>query len=278
MKPKKRRYASVDGGYFPNPKPENFQNPMWHLGIDLVGTYGEDFVGVHGTHKGLLFAEGGGFCPYTPKSLLDAGLDRYKKKVIDSDTFYRRIEERRHYEARVHETKPNGNERRTCPAKCAGGVNCSLVPEGNIDPNLPTVNPGPATEACGRTVTVPVEIIGKYRQGLPWKSPEHQARFKSPRSTNESVHGVATTDPGLALKAPAHRRVRSMAGQFFACTLIVIASNVHRIDTHVRAIRDGTVRPPHVPRTNRWGIDDGDDPNGRGPAGDQNPNAPPVAA
>lgn len=36
--------------------------------------------------------------------------------------------------------------------------------------------------------------------------------------------------------------------------LVAFSYNVHRIDTHLRAIRDGKVPDPHPERDNRWEI------------------------
>ena len=274
-----RRLAILDGGYFPNPKPESFQNPLRALGIDPVGTYGKSFIGIKGSYRGYLLVEGDTVCPYTPKPLVNAAVD-FDNKTIDHDTFHDRLSERAHYASRTHETRANGDTREKCPAVGPGRtVNCPHCPSANgkNDLNLPTVNPGPKAEVCGKTTVVPVEITGKYRQGLRWKTPEHRARFASIRSTNEGVNGHAKRDSELGLHIPGDRKLRSLAGQFFQSTLVVIAANFHRIDAHLRNLRDGTVPPAHPERRNGWKITD-DEAVTADPGTDQDANAPPTAA
>ena len=131
---------------------------------------------------------------------------------------------------------------------------------------------------CGKTTVIPGEVAVRFSQPLKWGTEEHAEKFQSGRSTNEAVNGLLKRDSEFGLADPRRRKLRDFAGQFFQAILVAFSYNVHRIDTHLRAIRDGKVPDPHPHRENRWEIVKDAGANAPPAADDPSANSPPRAA
>ena len=118
-------------------------------------------------------------------------------------------------------------ERLSCPA---AGPNptavCALKPKSQTD--RPTRQPdgtradlrrtidhtkvltnGEAPKVCQQeTVTVTIEAGAKFRQFLPFASPEQISLYNRLREGTEGVHGTAKDQAKIALANPGRRRVR----------------------------------------------------------------------
>lgn len=280
-RPDKVKHVPVDLAYFPTPKPEHFQLPARKMGYAPTGVFSKKQMGIHGGYAGLIQVEDDFYCPFTPKALLEASIDRWVNGTIDHETWLQRKAQAQKFAIWDKERpRPDGSRRGGCPAIGANPtVTCSNCP-GSAPPNssaLPHIEAPEMLPCCGKTTVIPGEVAVRFSQPLKWGTQEHAEKFRSGRSTNEAVNGLMKRDSEFGLADPGRRKLRGFAGQFFQATLTAVSYNVHRIDTHLRAIRDGNVPDPHPERNNTWEIIEDAIRHEPEPV-EPDANAPPIAA
>lgn len=257
-KPDKMKLVPVDLAYFPTPKPEDFQAPARRLNFAPIGVFSKKQQGIHGGYDGLIQVEDDFYCPFTPRPLLESSVDRWVNGTIDDETWRQRKAQARKYSVWDKERpRPDGSRRVGCPAIGPNPkLTCSNCPSSapKNAAALPHIHAPEMLSCCGKTTVVPGEVAVRFSQPLKWGSDEHAEKFKSGRSTKEAVNGLMKRDSEFGLADPGRRKLRGFAGQFFQATLVAFSYNVHRIDAHLRAIRDGKVPDPHPDRNNGWEI------------------------
>jgi len=278
----KVKYVPVDNAYFPTPKPEDFQFPARRMGYAPTGVFSKRQVGIHDGYDGLIQVEDDFYCPFTPKPLLEASVDRWTNGTIDDETWRQRKAQGHKYAVWDKERpRPDGSRRVGCPAigpnpklTCS---NCPTAAPKNASA-LPHIEAPEMLPCCGKTTVIPGEVAVRFSQPLKWGTEEHAEKFQSGRSTNEAVNGLLKRDSEFGLADPRRRKLRDFAGQFFQAILVAFSYNVHRIDTHLRAIRDGKVPDPHPHRENRWEIVKDAVAKAPPEADEPSANSPPLAA
>ena len=243
---------------YTNQHPQKYQIPARRAGFDLVLGYGVDQVGVQGAHSsGMLLVEGGYHAPCMPDHLVDAVKELRALSAITDKAERRakhreiqaRIQARLEYRMRNKENRKDNTdgpaardikERLSCPA---AGPNptaiCALKPKSQED--RPTRQPdgtradlrrvidhtkvltdGQAPKVCRQeSVTVTIEDGAKYRQFLPFGSPEQISLYNRLRQGTEGVHGTAKDEAKVALASSGRRRVRGWAAmQIFTAFLL----------------------------------------------------------
>ncbi len=238
-------YLAADNNYSAA-KAENFQLPARALGYGLVLSYRDDQLGVQAQSNGLIQVEGSWYCPSMPKDLIDATRD-HRAGRIDDETYRKRIEARRAYEAR-----PNGNpdaeghQRLLCPAaQGAPTARCELKPKTDVaDPNVQRVRIRPSSEikshpprCCEQeSVTVPPQAGAKFSQPIPFGTPEHREVYGTLRNAVEGMNGFLKDSAFEGIGDPQRRRVRGVAAQSVLVAFQILAGNLRKIDSFLKKV------------------------------------------
>jgi hypothetical protein len=250
-----RRYpAGVlagDRAYFPNPRPENLQLPARAMGYRLIGDYRNDQLGIQAEYGGAILVEGSWYCPSMPQPLIDATKDHRADRISD-DTYAARIAQRVRYQFRPkHKPAPDGNTKWMCPARGPGATaTCPLAEQTSpVALGMPTartriVNPPADPDVCctnTTSITIPIaprqtgnSNIAKYYQDIPYKSPEWNTTYSVFRNTIEGFNAFTKLPTEEDTEEPARRRIRGYAYQAFAVALLVLASNLRKINAWLR--------------------------------------------
>lgn len=262
-----------DRAYFPNPQPHKLQLPARALGYRLCGDYRDDQLGIQAEYGGAILVEGTWYCPSMPQPLIDATKD-HRAGRIDDDTYTNRIAQRERFQfRRRHAPTPDGNTEYMCPARGPGATaTCPLVPDSGPvalgTPTIPTTRtrilnpPADPDRACTNDTSLTILIapgqdgsanIAKYFQDMPYKSPQWQAVFGTLRNTIEGFNGFTKSPTEENTEEPARRRVRGYAFQTLAVALLIVASNLRKIQAWLnrRTDTDDTAGPPRIPARRR---------------------------
>lgn len=271
-----------DRAYFPNPQPHKLQIPLRKLGYRLAGDYRVDQLGLQAEYAGAILVEGTWYCPSMPRALIRATIDRNSGQ-IDEATFRQRIEQRARYAFRPKQKPgPDGTTVYMCPGRGPGRTaTCSIAGSGPVllgNPTSPTQihNPPRHPDVCctnKSSVTIPADPAqhlkpgrsrhdaAKYKQDIPYQSSEWHKFFGTPRNTIEGFNAYVKDPTKEALEIGGRRRVRGYAFQALLVAVLVMASNIRKIDSFVTMISKPEYKPgaPNVPRERRR------NPQGHGP-------------
>lgn len=287
---------------YTNQDAEKYQIPARQAGFDLVLGYGIDQTGVQGAHpSGMLLVDGGYHAPCMPDHLVDTVRElRNLKTIADLDErrakhreLIARIQARVEFRMRNKESVKTRNtktgtvdikERLSCPAAGSNPTAiCALKPKSQTPRPIRqpdgtradlrrTINhqtvltDGHAPKVCQQeTVTVTIEDGAKYRQNLPYGSPEQIDLYHRLRQGTEGVHGTAKDEAKVALANPGRRRVRGWAAMQVFTAFLFAETATQRIMTFLNNAVEDHEGHLYVPRRKRT--------NGHGPTG-----APPGAA
>lgn len=256
----------------------------------------------------MLLVEGGYHAPCIPDHLIDAVKElRSLGQISDLEErrakhreINERIRARLEYRMRNKESvktrdsetsKTDIKERLSCPA---AGPNptaiCALKPKSQterpirqadgtrvdlrrtIDHRKVLTNGKPPKVCQQETVTVTIEDGAKYRQSLPFASPEQISLYNRLRQGTEGVHGTAKDQAKIALANPGRRRVRGWAAMQVFTAFLLAETATQRILTFLRDAVEDHQGHLYVPRRKRTGSHG---PTGA-PPGAALPGAPPV--
>lgn len=98
-----------------------------------------------------------------------------------------------------------------------------------------------------QSTTYPPEAGAKFAQDLPFGSTEWTATYHGLRNAVEGINGVAKDGGYAALGDPRRRRIRGIAPQSLFVALLLMATNMHAIQSFLRQALpdpDGTLRRP----------------------------------
>lgn len=294
---------------YTNQDPDKYQIPARQAGFDLVLGYGVDQTGNQGSHSsGMLLVDGGYHAPCMPDHLIDTVKElRSLHLITDLDerrakhrALNERIQARVEFRMRNKESSKSRDtktgavdikERLACPAAGANPTAiCALKPKSQkerpirqadgtrmdlrrtIDHRKVLTNGKPPKVCQQETVTVTIEDGAKFRQTLPFGSPEQVNIYNRLRQGTEGVHGTAKDEAKVALANPGRRRVRGWAALQVFTAFLLAETATQRIMTFLRnAVTDheGHLYVPRRKRTGEHG------PTGA-PPGAALPGAPPV--
>ncbi len=260
---------AADRAYLPGAKPEKLQLPARAYGYTLCSDYRDDQLGIQAEYGGAILVEGNWYCPSMPQPLIDATKDR-RERTITPEVYAARIAQRARYALRPkHAPTPDGNTAWMCPARGPGATaTCPLAqPTGSpVNLGLPTTrtrihNPPADPDACctnSTSITIPVaprtaanSNIAKYFQDLRYKSPEWQAVYGTLRNTIEGFNGFTKSGTEENTEEPARRRVRGYAFQTMSVAILIVASNIRKIDAWLNRQDDQTEPEPTTPPRRR---------------------------
>ncbi|MEZ5184680.1 MAG: hypothetical protein R2720_02950 [Candidatus Nanopelagicales bacterium] len=258
-----------DRAYFPNPQPEHLQLPARALGYTLCGDYRDDQLGIQAEYGGAILVEGNWYCPSMPQPLVDASIN-HRARTITDEVYEQRIAQRARYAFRPkHAPTPDGNTAWMCPARGPGATaTCPLAADNNgpVNLGLPTtrtriINPPTEPDICctnSTSITIPVaprragnSNIAKYFQDLRYKSPEWQSVYATLRNTIEGFNGFTKSPTEENTEEPARRRIRGYAFQALAAAVLILASNVRKIDAWLNRRNEQPAPEPTSPRRRR---------------------------
>jgi len=214
-----------------------FHLPARAMGYELVIDYRVDQLGRQANSHGAVLVEGTWYCPGMPEVLVSATLD-LRSGAVDADTYRRRVEARRAYQLR-RKSGPDadGYERFMCPAEGARPkVRCALRPSSLALVGARTVAPPSAPPLLCRqhAITIAPDVAARHAQSFPFGSEEWARHYATLRNTIEGWNGFVKDPAHEALAQPARRRVRGIAAQGVFVTLLLVAANLRKIDTHHR--------------------------------------------
>lgn len=294
---------------YTNQDARNYQIPARQAGFDLVLGYGVNQLGVQGSHpSGMLLLEGTYVAPCIPDHLIDAVKDYSllssitdpKQRRANHREINARIKARLEFKMRTKETVKTRDtttghadikERLTCPAAGANPTAiCALKPKSQkerpirqpdgtrvdlrrtIDHRKVLTN-GHAPKVCtNESVTVTIEDGAKFRQSMPFASPEQISVYNRLRQGTEGVHGTAKDEAKIALANPGRRRVRGWAAMQVFAAFLLAETATQRILTFMRNAVTDEKGHLYVPRRKRTGEHG---PTGA-PPGTALPGAPPI--
>lgn len=257
-----------DRAYIPGAKAEKLQLPARALGYTLCGDYRDDQLGLQAEYGGAILVEGNWYCPSMPQLLIDATIDR-RARTITNDVYEKRIAQRARYAFRPkHRPTPDGNTKWMCPARGPGATaTCPLAQtSGPVTLGLPTtrtriLNPPADPDVCctnSTSVTIPIaprqagnSNIAKYFQDLRYKSPEWKAVYATLRNTIEGFNGFTKSPTEENTEEPARRRIRGYAFQALAVAILIVASNVRKIDSWLKRRDEQPAPEPNIPARRR---------------------------
>jgi hypothetical protein len=258
---------------YPNQQATHFQIPAREAGFDLVMSYGKDQEGIQETHaSGMNLIEGTYHAPCMPKHLADAVTD-FRAGTIDQREFADRIRARKQFEMRTKSKPKNGlGERLSCPAAgphptaiCAlkpksQNERATTQPDGRVLDLRPTIDHtkvltrGQAPTVCRQeAVSVSLTDGAKFRQTIPFGTPEHTNTYNVLRQAQEGIHGSVKDEAGTALASPGRRRVRGMAAMDIFIGLLFAEIASRRIRTFMEKSRIDENGDRYVPRVKRTG-------------------------
>ncbi|MGA8724675.1 MAG: hypothetical protein WB565_06510 [Acidimicrobiales bacterium] len=245
-------------------KAEDYQLPTRALGYELVLSYRIDQLGIQGQSNGLILVEGRWYCPSMPVALINATTD-LRKDRIDEETYRRRIEARRDYEAKAKgQPDAEGHQRFLCPAaQGAPTAQCPLKPKTAAFGGRTPVEIRPTKELRERppkcckqeTVTVPPSAGAKFFQSVPYATPEHEQVYAGLRSSVEGLNGFLKDSAFEGMAEPLRRRVRGVAAQSILVAFQIVAGNWRKIDGFLQRMADVEVSEQRVTRTRRRSTD-----------------------
>jgi hypothetical protein len=213
----------------------SFHLPVRAMGFELVIDYRVDQLGRQANSQGAVLVEGAWYCPGMPEVLVAATID-LRRGALDADTYRQRISARRAYALR-RKSGPDadGYERFMCPAQGPRPkVRCALRPASLALVGQRTVAPptSPPPLCSQHAITIAPDVAARHAQSLPYGSEEWARHYATLRNTIEGWNGFVKDPAHEALAQPARRRVRGIAAQSIFVTLLIVAANLRKIDTH----------------------------------------------
>jgi hypothetical protein len=213
----------------------NFHLPARAMGFELVIDYRVDQLGRQANSQGAVLVEGAWYCPGMPEALVSATLD-LRSGAIDAPTYRARIEARRAYQLR-RKSGPDvdGYERFMCPAQGERAkVRCQLRPASLalVGARTATQPSEPPLLCSQHAITIAPDVAARYAQSFAYGSEEWARHYATLRNTIEGWNGFVKDPAHEALAQPARRRVRGIAAQGIFVTLLIVAANLRKIDTH----------------------------------------------
>jgi hypothetical protein len=214
--------------------PGRFHLPARALGYSPVMDYRADQLGIQANSQGALLVEGTWYCPALPEPLITATAD-LRDKTISGETYAAQIAARGTYQLK-HKDGPDadGYHRLSCPA--AGprpALICPLRPaslaprDGRAKIFNPPEDP---PKVCRQTaITIAPDTGARYRQDLPYGTPEWHTRYATLRNTIEGLNGYAKDPAHEALAQPGRRRVRGIAACSVFTALLLMAASIRKI-------------------------------------------------
>jgi hypothetical protein len=93
--------------------------------------------------------------------------------------------------------------------------------------------PPEARALCRQSaITIAPDVGARHAQSLTFGTESWAAHYATLRNTIEGWNGFAKDPAHEALGQPARRRVRGIAAQGILITLLYVATNLRKIDTH----------------------------------------------
>ena len=219
-----------------------FHLPVRAMGFDLVVDYRVDQLGRQANSHGAVMVEGTWYCPSMPEVLVNATID-LRAGRIDGPTYAARIAARADFALR-RKSGPDadGYERFMCPASGPRPkVRCGLRPTSlsALGQRTVAVAPLEPPALCRQSaITIAPDVGARHAQSLAFGTESWAAHYATLRNTIEGWNGFAKDPAHEALGQPARRRVRGIAAQGILITLLYVAANLRKIDTHHRQMDD----------------------------------------
>jgi hypothetical protein len=190
----------ADSGYA-HRKAESWALPLRRLGVRLVQDLHPHDRGTQGTHMGAVLANGGLYCPATPKALLELGpLQRGASEAEQAAHDRKTAELARYKLSPISGYDQDGYRRVACPA-VQGKLRCPLRPASltlaHDRPEVLAPPEHPPTCCHQMTITVPPSVNAKTAQKHDYPSAEHRrsyARRLAAERAYASVKDPASND------------------------------------------------------------------------------------
>ncbi|XAS76553.1 hypothetical protein V3G39_00540 [Dermatophilaceae bacterium Sec6.4] len=197
-----------------------------------------------------------------------------RAKTISPEVYATRIAERDRYGLHAKEKpRPGIAERVGCPASGANPTAKCLLkfrseesrPTTTINGQRvdlrPRITPSddlqqhPPKVCRQGTITIQPSDGAKYRQTLPYASPEHSRVYYLLRETQEGFHGFSKDEAREALGAPSRRRSRGVPANSIVASILLASAGIRKVRTFLEEAEpddNGVLsipRPPRSPKT-----------------------------
>jgi hypothetical protein len=214
--------------------PARFHLPARTLGYRPVMDYRADQPGIQANTQGALLVEGSWYCPALPESLITATSD-LRDHAISRDAYAAQITARGPCQLKRKDgPDTDGYQRRSCPALGDHPALMCPLREASLTPRDGRAKvlqpPEDPPKVCRQTaITIPPDAGARYRQDLPYGTPQWHTRHATLRNTIEGLNGYAKDPAHQALAQPARRRVRGIAACSLFTALLLMAANIRKI-------------------------------------------------
>lgn len=234
-----RRHLGQDRAY-PALKTENWHEPVRELGWMSMFDLRVDWLGDKDSAGGSLQVEGHLYCPLTPRPLVEATRDLREKKITNEE-YAARITRRADYRlvkkqsarknkdgtetVRMQSPAAGTSPKVVCPFQEKSTLPHVIRQRGSGDPGdtRETVDTsrvdelfpeGVLPDVCtSASISVDNDVLMKLQQSLVFGSPEHAARLRAMRQSQEGYHGYAKRDSHEAISRPGLRPKRGLPCQ-----------------------------------------------------------------
>ena len=214
----------ADSGYS-HRVPRNWASPLRAAGAQLVQDLHPGDRGPKGTHAGAVIANGGLYCPRTPRTLLELGPPARTASPAQAAARDAKTAEAARYKlGRLTSDDQDGYHRVQCPA-ATGKVRCPLRPASmTLDRDRPEIlTPPEHPQACctQQTITVPPDVLAKTAQKHDYPSAAWRRSYA--RRTGAERGFATTKDPATNTISRGWCRLMGLTPLIlFTVTLLVV--------------------------------------------------------
>lgn len=256
-------YLMTDRGYFGHALYEDFNKPITKIGYKIVGDYKtegkQSQLGIQGQQNGAVQASGMFLCPSAGEDMLE--LD----KMEDRPRKWRAYQAKKAQQLLHAFRRKDGNQYH-CPAMGPGATAvCTARPDGPLSLGMPrlgqphvVIDPGLSKEelpACctGGSVALSPEKnqVAKLLQDVPFRSQKWEDLWDL-RGRVEGYNGYMKDEKHADIESAHNRRVRGFGASALTLALQVLATNVRKVESFLKA--ESPEWEPARPRPTRFGF------------------------
>lgn len=233
----------ADSGYSYR-EPQTFAIPIRQAGAKLVIDLHPNDRGMKGTHQGAILANGGLYCPATPKALLELTPPAPAATERQLEAHDAKTQELSRYKlSPLNAADQDGYRRVSCPAT-AGKLRCPLREKSiSLSHQRPTITSPPEHPpvCCSQqTITIPPSVNAKTAQKHDYPSKAHRRSYARRTAAERSFSHVY--DPASTNISRGWCRLIGLAPNtlFLACAFIT--ANIRITDAFTARVAENRHR------------------------------------
>ncbi|MCL2769942.1 MAG: hypothetical protein FWD42_07540, partial [Solirubrobacterales bacterium] len=221
----------ADSGYSYR-EAQTFASPMRAAGAKLVVDLHPNDRGMKGSHAGAVIANGGLYCPATPKALFELAPPAPNLSESELEAHDQKSAElHRHRLSALCALDREGYHRVVCPA-AAGKLRCAHKPASmTLSHERPTIGhppQHPPTCCAQQTITVPPSVGAKSAQKHDYPSKAHRASYARRSASERSFSRVY--DPASNDISRGWCRLMGLAPSALMLACVFVIANMRTAD------------------------------------------------